>query len=173
MLPSSNATITLKPSKDYLRCAVCLHLIAAACVIHSGLPWTIRIVCLLVLGMLLLSIVRIRAPVQQLSYQSGCWFLYGLNESNYSTMIATSRGLSAGSGNLFASLDPADKPKDVGVIDRGEELQIKYEKITLDFDTGLFMLLTLTGANQRKKWVIFKDQISSADYRIFKLFTVP
>ena len=46
--------------------------------------------------------------------------------------------------------------------------QIKYERATIGFDGGLFMLLTLSGNSPRKNLVIFSDQITTAQYRLIK-----
>ena len=47
--------------------------------------------------------------------------------------------------------------------------QTKYEQVFIGFEGGLFILLTLTGINPRKKLVIFHDQMSVAQYRVLKL----
>ncbi len=46
--------------------------------------------------------------------------------------------------------------------------QIKYERAEISFEGGIFILLKLTGISPGKTLVIFKDQITVAQYRILK-----
>ena len=43
--------------------------------------------------------------------------------------------------------------------------EIKYEQAYISFDAGIFILLTLTNDDSRKKLVIFVDQLSTSEYR--------
>ena len=46
--------------------------------------------------------------------------------------------------------------------------QIKYERASISFEGGIFVLLSLSGISSRKTLVIFKDQITTAQYRVLK-----
>jgi hypothetical protein len=50
--------------------------------------------------------------------------------------------------------------------------QIKYERVAIDFEGGIFILLKLTGISSRKTLVIFKDQITVEQYRILKFINL-
>jgi hypothetical protein len=41
----------------------------------------------------------------------------------------------------------------------------RYEHVRIGFDAGLFMILILTDANACKKLVVFRDQLSTSQYR--------
>ncbi len=45
----------------------------------------------------------------------------------------------------------------------------KYEKAVINFEGGIFFLLTLTGISPKKTLLIFYDQISRADHRALML----
>lgn len=49
--------------------------------------------------------------------------------------------------------------------------QISYQNLDIEFDGGLFMLLTLTNSKFRKRLVVFYDQITTAQYRMLQ-FTI-
>ena len=79
MLPSSDFTITLNKSKDYLRCAVCIHVLAMIVLLRSALPPLIIYSLLLVLIITLVHIIRSKVPLpryQKLSYHPGYWLLH-------------------------------------------------------------------------------------------------
>jgi len=42
---------------------------------------------------------------------------------------------------------------------------MRYEQAHISFDAGLFMLLTLTSESSARKLVVFRDQLSDAQYR--------
>lgn len=44
-------------------------------------------------------------------------------------------------------------------------LETRYEHVCIGFDAGLFILLTLTNADSRKKLVVFRDQLTIPQYR--------
>lgn len=54
------------------------------------------------------------------------------------------------------------------VLHKANGQQIKYERASISFEGGIFVLLHLTGISPRKVLVIFKDQITVAQYRILK-----
>lgn len=54
------------------------------------------------------------------------------------------------------------------LLHKADGLQIKYERVSIIFEGGIFILLCLTGISPRKTLVIFKDQITVAQYRILK-----
>ena len=45
----------------------------------------------------------------------------------------------------------------------------KYEKAVINFEGGIFFLLTLTGSGSKKTLMIFYDQINSDDHRALML----
>lgn len=47
--------------------------------------------------------------------------------------------------------------------------QIKFEHASVSFEGGLFILLRLTGISRQKNMVIFKDQVTTDQYRVLKL----
>lgn len=131
MLLSSNVTISLSKSKDYLRCAVFIYALAFIVLMRSGLPLSITIPLSLLLIIFLALTIYSNAPIQAyqlLTYRSGYWLL-----------------------------------------NKVDGLEVKYEQLTISFDGGLFILLTLTGINPQKKMVVFKDQLTLAQYRVLKL----
>ncbi len=55
------------------------------------------------------------------------------------------------------------------LLHKADGQQLKFEKVILGFDGGIFFLLTLAGISPRKSLVVFKDQISITQYRVLKL----
>jgi len=45
----------------------------------------------------------------------------------------------------------------------------KFERVTVRFDGGLFILLTLTGYGPSKNLVIFNDQMTNKQHRILRV----
>ena len=132
MLPSSDFTITLNKSTDYLRVALIIHGLAIIILLNSALPSLVLFPSVLALLLFLLrSISRPPLPLYgRLSYHAGSWLLHRVN---------------------------------------GQYTQ--YKRATIDFDGGLFILLTLSDSSPTKKLVIFNDQITEAQYRVLK-FTI-
>ena len=134
MLPSSNFTITLNKSKDYLCCAVSIHVLAIIVLFRSSLPLLLIISMTLVLIILLFLVCCSKSPLpryHKLSYHPRYWLLHQVNGQ-----------------------------------------QVKYEHASIGFDGGLFILLTLTHSNSRKNLVIFKDQMTTEQYRILMLSSI-
>lgn len=134
MSPSSDFTIALNKSNDYLRCAVSIHVLAIIVLVRSALPFVLIFTLLWVLIIFLVAIIRNNAPLpryHKLSYHPGYWLLHEMNGR-----------------------------------------QIKYEKASVGFNGGLFFLLTLTSVSLRKNLVVFKDQITTEQYRILQLSSV-
>ncbi|HBI21127.1 MAG TPA: hypothetical protein DDY37_00815 [Legionella sp.] len=48
--------------------------------------------------------------------------------------------------------------------------ETRYEHVCIGFDAGLFMLLTLTNADSCKKIVVFRDQLTTPQYRALNVF---
>lgn len=46
---------------------------------------------------------------------------------------------------------------------------MRFETMSVSFDAGFFVLLTLSKENVRKTWVIFHDQITKEQWRALKL----
>lgn len=46
---------------------------------------------------------------------------------------------------------------------------INYEHAFIGFDGGVFILLNLSNADTKKTLLIFKDQLSNAEYRMLRL----
>ena len=46
--------------------------------------------------------------------------------------------------------------------------KIKYKKASIGFDGGLYILLRLTAGTSTKTLIIFKDQMTTAQYRVLK-----
>ena len=46
---------------------------------------------------------------------------------------------------------------------------IKYERVVISFDGGLFIILKLSGISPLKNLVIFSDQITEDQYRMLKI----
>jgi hypothetical protein len=130
LLPLSDFTIILSKSKDYLRCALLLHLVTMVVLVRSGLPFMMKLFLGLLLAISLITIIRNKLPLpnyEKLSYHPGYWLLHEVNGR-----------------------------------------QTKYEHASVGFEGGIFILLNLTGISPRKILVIFKDQITVAQYRILK-----
>ncbi len=131
MLPSSNFTIIFNASKDYLRSAVLLHVLATMVLLNSALSSWLSIPLTLALTHMLLRIMRSKTPLpmyHKLTYHPGYWLLHRVNGQ-----------------------------------------PIKYERATISFDCGLFILLRLAGMSPSKTVVIFNDQMTSTQYRVLKL----
>ncbi|WP_133127236.1 hypothetical protein [Legionella nagasakiensis] len=82
MLPLSNFTITIKPSKDYLKLAILSHGLAMFALLQSALPLSIIMIMAIVLLFSLHSIFHISKDpptYNGLSFQSGAWFLHRYN----------------------------------------------------------------------------------------------
>ena len=134
LLPLSGFTITLNKSRDYVRCAVLIHVLAVIVLIRSALPLLMIFMLFLVLIIFFIFIIYSKSPIStyhKLSYHPGYWLLHEVN------------------GN-----------------------HIKFEHASIGFEGGVFLLLTLTGISPRKNLVIFKDQISTEEYRILKLSSI-
>ncbi len=82
MLLSSDFTITLSKSNDYLRCALLIQILALIALVSSALPRLIIIVLVLVLAFFMIDIYRSKVPLpnyQKLSYHPGYWLLHQMN----------------------------------------------------------------------------------------------
>ena len=79
MLPTSEFTITLGTSSDYVRCAILLHVVAALVLLRSALPVFVMVFFMLVLISALLRVIYTRIPLpkyQKLSRHTGYWILH-------------------------------------------------------------------------------------------------
>ena len=84
MLTLSEFTITFKPSKDYLRGALVLHVLAIIVVLRSALPFLWMSIFIIIIICFFLNILRCKVPMPscyQLSHHCGYWFLYESNGS--------------------------------------------------------------------------------------------
>jgi len=82
LLPISDFTITLRPSNDYLRCVVFLHVMTAIVILRSALPVVVMGVFLLLLILLLVVLAQNRRPLSRyckLTYHPGYWLLHEVN----------------------------------------------------------------------------------------------
>lgn len=130
MLPLSDFTIKFSQSKDYIRSAFLLHLLAMVVLARSGLPLMMKFFLGSLLVFLYIHITRDQSPItsyQKLSYHPGGWILHG-----------------------------------------GKDKGIKYERVYIIFEGGVFILLQLSGINPRKTLVIFNDQMTINQYRTLK-----
>ena len=50
--------------------------------------------------------------------------------------------------------------------------QTKYERLSIDFNGGIFMLLKLAGDTHHKILTVFNDQITSEQYRVLKFIAI-
>ena len=55
------------------------------------------------------------------------------------------------------------------ILEDNSDKSSRYESINIRFDGGLFILLGLSDVTKSKILVIFKDQITSSQYRILML----
>lgn len=131
MLPLSSFTITFNKSKDYLRSAFLLYLLAIIVLLRSGLPLVMQFILGWVLILFFTKIIRNKflfLDCQKLSYHVEYWLLY-----------------------------------------RSSGQQIKYERASICFEGGMFMMLKLSGISPSTTLVIFNDQITEAQYRMMKV----
>ena len=133
MLPSSDFTITLNKSMDYLRIALIVHGLAFIVLLNSALPLLMLFPSMLILFFLLVRSIHNKTPLPiycKLSYHPGYWLLH-----------------------------------------RSNGQYTKHERATIHFDGGLFILLGLSGISPAKTLVVFKDQMTVAQYRVLKLIS--
>ena len=133
MLPSSDFTILFRKSKDYLRCAFLIHVLAIIILIHSSISLLISIPLIVFLVLSMLKIARSSIPLPdyyKITYHPGYWLLHSTSSK-----------------------------------------RMKFERASIGFDGGLFVLLRLTGIYRQKTIVIFKDQITLDQYRVLKLIS--
>ena len=131
MLPSSDFTILFSRSKDYLRCAFLIHVLAIIVLIHSSISPLISIPLIVFLVLSMIKISRSGIPLpdyHKITYHPGYWLLHNASGK-----------------------------------------RMKFERASISFDGGLFLLLRLTGIYRQKTIVIFNDQISTDQYRVLKL----
>ncbi len=79
MLALSGFTITFSQSKDYLRCALVLHVLAIIVVLLSALPLGFKLLFILIVMVCFIDIIRSKTPLpryHQLSYHPGYWLLH-------------------------------------------------------------------------------------------------
>ena len=50
--------------------------------------------------------------------------------------------------------------------------QIKYERASIGFEGGIFILLTLAGNSPKKVLAIFNDQMTTTQYRVLKFISL-
>lgn len=132
MLLSSELTIKFRPSRDYVRLAVILYIMAAIVSLYSGLSFKILFFILPGLSFFLVRNLWVRKP-----------------ESNYSALIYGTNK------NWFLQGRNGHKTK--------------YDLGAVYFDGGAFILFRLKNNFSSKTIVIFRDQLTSAQYRIIKL----
>lgn len=131
MLLLSDFVITFKPSNDYLKLALLIHLFTIIVLLKSAFPVLLIMLTLFLLLVCLIRIIRAPMPLpaySRLAYQAGYWVLR------------------ANSGRSH-----------------------KFERVTVRFDGGLFILLTLTGYGPSKNLVIFNDQMTNKQHRILRV----
>ncbi|MDF1757045.1 MAG: hypothetical protein P1U74_01930 [Legionellaceae bacterium] len=127
MLISSNLTINLHRSRDYLIFGVAVNLFVLVLMYCAEIPFKYIFGSICLQAWPMLDICQTKLPhsnILKLAYYQKHWFLYHKN---------------------------------------GQELE--YEKVQIRLDTGLFMLISLSGINKRKNLIIFYDQICDDERR--------
>jgi hypothetical protein len=132
LLLSSELTIKFRTSRDYVRLAVILYLMAIVVAFSSALSVKLLFLITPLLSFFLIRICWIRTP-----------------ESNYSALIY------GANKNWFLQSRSGKKTK--------------YDLGGVCFDGGLFILFRLKTNVSSKTIVIFRDQLTSAEYRLIKL----
>ena len=47
---------------------------------------------------------------------------------------------------------------------------IQFQKVSIHFEGGLFVVLSLSGLSKTRQLIVFKDQMNSEKYRILKIY---
>lgn len=194
MLPLS---VTFKSSNDYVRLTLLIHAFVMVALLRSALPMPMIIGVLILLAFPLFSILRFKNPLvdyEKLFYQSGAWFLRFANgdEKRYRNAEI------AFDGGLFillklGSIDKLSKNTKRSWLRRG--VQKVLNKKSNDFSASVIVsseresdthasasdiqqvdtshdgpCSVISGASElgSKKLVIFKDQMSTAEFRALK-----
>ena len=133
MLLLSDVTIPINLSKDYVRCAVIIHVFAIIVLFQSALPVSLDCLVIFFLIRQLWHIALCKTPFQiyqKIGYHEKHWYLYQIN---------------------------------------GEKK--RYQQVKIRFDGVFFILIVLIAEQDKKKLILFNDQITNSHLRIIKLIS--